>query len=76
MVAGAVPFVAAALGMIRELPGGHGFIFPNVAAGPVALLLGATVLTLGAYAHRRLSTPALRPNEELKPTASTSSLVE
>ena len=77
MMVGAVPFVAAGLALLREWLGERGLeIIPNIDARPEALLGGATVLFLGAYARRRLRTSSQRPNEELKPTAAQSSLVE
>lgn len=76
MVVGAVPFVAAALALIRDLPGAHTIVIPNVDARPETLLAGAALCAFGAFTRRRLSVASPRPNEELKPTAPQSSLVE
>lgn len=76
MVAGIVPFVAAALALIRDLPGLHTVVVPNVDARPETLIAGAAVCIVGAYTRRRLSIPSSRRTEEVKPTTAPSTLVE
>lgn len=80
MDVGAVVVVLALLGFVDSLTGPFAHVVFKVALPPAALVAGAAAVLVGAVARRRVDRysplSSARPNEELKPTATPSSLVE
>ena len=81
MDVGAVVVMLAMLGLVDSyLTGPFAHVVLKVALPPAALMAGAAAVLVGAVARRRVDRhsplSSARPNEELKPAAPPSNLVE